>query len=311
MKRPFIIGVIAGLAIGVSTTFLVMQVRSGLPSTIVTPAQNTGNIFDDPFAEDFVDLDGGSEADQKWDVLLSNLSGTWTSIDGQIDAVLDFRMLSFKTTPDWPDLENQTFLLGSEMQFLSSRGVYLINTRYSEPDVMWFCLEDKVTKDLTTFTLFREGTPKAASRKPIPEGEPPLKVRELLLLIPSIRDGELKETALEGLGLKDLEGLEILTGESGLGNTDLILALGIDDHWMLSLAYQRLNPNDDESKAVLRTFKLFQGYVDDVRSGFLELERVAYPYYENGMIIRGPSQAEKAINGQPPTQPEFDSDGSN
>jgi hypothetical protein len=294
MKIPFIAGIFAGLAIGATTTFLAMQVRSGPPATVESPARDPESAVDDPFAEGFVDVDGGREADHDWDDLLSKLSGSWTSIDGQINAELDFRMLRFKAAPDWQDLENQTFLLGSEMQFLSSRGVYLIQARYSEPDEMWFCLEDEVTEDLTSFTLFREGTPKAGSRTPIPRGEPPQKVRDLLGLIPSIRAGELKDTALERLGLGDLDGYEILGGEGGLGETDLILALGIDNHWMLALAYRRLSPDDDESKAVLRTFKLYQGYVDDVRAGFSEFERVAYPYYENGKIITGPSKAEQA-----------------
>jgi hypothetical protein len=309
MKIPFIAGIVAGLTIGMCTTYLVMQVRSGPPATVQPPSPDPKIPVDAPFAEGFVDLAGGREAEHDGDELLSKLSGAWTSIDGQINADLDFRMLRFKAAPDWQDLENQTFLLGSEMDFLSSRGVYLIQTRYSEPDEMWFCLEDEVTEDLTSFTLFREGSPKAGSRTPIPRGEPPQKVRDLLRLIPLIRAGELKDTVLERCGLGDLDGFELLGGEGGLGETDLILALGIDDHWMLSIGYRRLSP-DDESKAVLRTFKLFQGYVDDVREGLLELERVAFPYYDNGKIITGPSQAEQASSGQPASRSESNSEGS-
>lgn len=220
-----------------------------------------------------------------WSDWLSKLSGSWVSASGEQSAVLDFRMLSFDGASGWPDLDGVTFLLGAEMQFLTESGFYTVSTLYSDPDEIRLIKEDLISEDLTSLTLYRKGTARAHSRIPIPEAEPPPELQTILDGILTIKEGELKEVVLRRLGVMDLKGIEVLAGESGLGETDLLLDLGIDEHWMLHIAYTRSSPEAKESEAVLRRFQIIRGYVGEARQRWPDSGKTVFPYFAQGRVI--------------------------
>lgn len=243
-----------------------------------------------------------------WSDRLDNLSGKWVSADGEQSAELDYRMLHFGDTADWPDLNSKTFLIGREMQFLSDDGgIYTICTFNGNPDEMHFIKEDSESiknnselADLTSLLLYREGSPNARSRKPLGEKKPPAKAQALLDAIPSIEFGERKDALMARLGLADDDSLELLLGERSMGESDLIFSLGIDSEWMLKLAFTVDSPNAEESEAVIRRFQLFRGYVDDVREGRLDVQKHVYPYFGGGKVIAKPNGAEQDAGDQTP-----------
>lgn len=300
MNLRTIFAAVLGATLGAGGMFFSMRNSPSEVPPVDTPSQSQPEaIADDPFAA----TDPVYEPDESmdWSDWLSKLSGKWVSANGEQSAELDFRMLRFGDAADWPDLSGKTFLLGQEMQFLTDSGFYTISTLYSNPDEMRFIKEDSVTEDLSSLTLYREGSPRARSRAPIPEAEPPTKVQAILDGILTIKDGELKDAVLARLGLNGFEGLEVLAGESGLGETDILFDLGIDDHWMLYVAYTRKSPDAEESEAVLRQLQILRGYVDEAREGWLDTGKPVYPYFAQGQVITKNQQAEQDAAEQPAT----------
>ena len=238
MKIQVIVAIVIGVALGTCGTYMAMLefVASAQADRGKAVEKLNDEDNDDPFANP---TESGSDPfalDERGD-WLSKLSGNWVSADGQQSAELDYRTLRFSDTIDWPDISNRYFLIGNEMQFMTNRGYYNISTLYTEPDEMCFLKEDLKTGDLTSFTLYREGTPRARSRRPLVEKTPPPKVQELLDVIPTIKPEEKRDSVMKRLGLADDKMLELLGGERSREEHDLIFSLGIDNEWMLRLEF--------------------------------------------------------------------------
>jgi hypothetical protein len=215
---------------------------------------------------------------------LLKLSGDWISGDGEQKAKLDYRILSFEDTPDWPDLQKQDFLLGTELQFLSDTGFY---TMSGEEDTITFIKEDRKTKSLSRLTLYRMGSPFAAARPPLPRTPPPPSIQALLDLVPTIRESESLEAVFSRFP-KDWTGkLTVIGGDSGMGESDIFFDLEVNGEWMLH-AKKKLRGDK-----ILR-FRLVRSYMQDRNGKGPDVRRVVFPYYEFGKIITGPMEAKDA-----------------
>ncbi|HRQ87606.1 MAG TPA: hypothetical protein PLA50_02340 [Bacteroidia bacterium] len=227
-----------------------------------------------------------------WLDRLAVLSGDWVSADGDQTAQLDYRVLRFKSTVDWPDLDGRSFLLGEEMQFMTESGFYSLHASGDSFDMIFLIKEGASPDgDLSRLTLYREGSPLARSRQPLGEKMPPPKVQALLDAIPSIREGVRKDDVMERLGLARDGSLELLDAERSSGQTDMLLTLGIDDEWMLRLRYDVESSDVADSEAKLRKFQVVRGYVNDIKAGRFDIEKRIYPYFLNGRIIGAPDSA--------------------
>ena len=223
---------------------------------------------------------------------LEKLSGKWISADGQQNAEIDFRTLRFKDMGQWADLDNQTYLLGQEMQFLSKGGFYSV-CQTEASDSLRIIKKDLMTDDVYGFTLYRSDFPRARARAPLSQVEPPPEIRIILAAIPKIQQTDRKDDVLRVMKL-DEEKMEILEGSSSLGETDRLFNLGIDDHWMLKLGYKRPRPDSPPEQTTFKRFQLVRGYVDDVRrDGALDVEQFIYPYFVFDKIVTGPTSTQQ------------------
>lgn len=308
MKSQLIAGIVAGLFVGSMSTYFVMKGEIS-PAEVEQPSEpEAGGFLDDPFAIGSESGDQGVFDEPAWTTLLSKLSGSWISADGEQNANLDFRTLRFGRTGTWADLENNTYLLGQEMQFLSDSGFYSV-CQMESPDALRIIKKDLVTEDVYGFTIYRADSPRARARQPLGDVVPPPSVQKLLNEIPNIRPTDRKDTVLQRMGIEE-DRLEILDGSSSLGETDLLLNLGIDGHWMLKLGYKSPGPEAGPSEATLKRFQIVRGYIDDAREGDLDVEQFIYPYFVYDKVVAGPSKAEQTGAGQPATRLESKSEGS-
>ncbi len=255
-------------------------------STIVHPDLNLETVegVDDEkslFADNDDPLAGTENVD--WEDWRLSLSGKWVSMDGEQTAIFHPEYLQFGNMTTWPELKQRRIDIGHEMVFRTDFGYYVISTFYDQPDELFLTCRSSGINDLTSLTLYREGTPLAGSRKPIPYAEPTKELQALLSGIHSIKDGESKDVVFGRLGLGDLKGLEVIDRQSGLGQTDELWDLGIDDHWMLYVIYTLDSPGTDESQAVLRRFQVIRGYVDDNK--WPDTGKIIYPYFAKGKVI--------------------------
>ena len=298
MKLPTIIAFVAGSIIGGCSVFVAMRHFAAGSEVITQPTLSVAKSpSSDPFDHDS-DPTPKTE-NQIWEDWLSKLSGKWVSADGQQTADLDFRVLRFGETTGWPEVSRKTFLLGREMDFMSSdgSGSYTISTVYAEPNTMQVIREQTATCSLTGFTLYRDGTPRARSRLPVPKAVPPPEIQVLLGGIRTIKVGESKGEVLKRLSFADIRGSEVIDWYRGLGDNHVTYDLGVDGHWMLRLSYHQKSAVIGEDDGELGDMRVFRGYVDDFRKGISDIEDIVYPYYENGYVITGPNEAEQAGGG--------------
>jgi hypothetical protein len=219
---------------------------------------------------------------------LKKLSGNWISADGQKTAKLDYDVLEFGKTPDWPDLEGRGFLLSpGHLRFLTESGRYRINVLDDQPDTMIFFKQDRATKSLFRLALYREGSPFAACRPPLPDTPPPPKIQALLDLIPGIPAHESVAGLEQRMASVWGDKVEIIDWWKESGETDVEVDLGVDGQWI----FQRSANQSGE----LSVFRLVRTWAKDRREkpGPM-VERVVYPFYEFGKIITGPMQSHPA-----------------
>jgi len=286
MNLKALVALLIGFGAGAAITYLEMREPRGLQANpFASPppeAEETSPLPSEPTREE---------------ERLSALSGKWVSPDGQQSAELDGRILRFHETVDWPDLDRRHFLFsGGATSFMTNSGYYNLHTN---PDKLLFLKEDLKTGDYTSFCLYREGSPDARSRTPLAEKAAPPKVAALLAAIPTITVGERKDAVMKRFGLADDESLELLDAESSMGQTDMLLSLGIDNEWMLKLQYKVDRPDADAGEAVIRHFQAVRGYVDDVKAGRFDIMKPVFPYYSDGTIVLAPSTADEGATTRP------------
>lgn len=286
MNLKILIALLIGFGVGASITYFGMREPRGLQADpFASPPRESEETSPLP-----------SEPVQDEDRLFA-LSGKWVSPDGQQTAELDGRILRFQETVDWPDLDRRHFLLsGGATSFMTNSGYYNIRTN---PDKLLFLKEDLKTGDYTSFTLYRERSPNAGSRTPLAVKTPPPKVAALLAAIPTITEGERKDAVMKRFGLADDESLELLDAESSMGETDMLLNLGIDNEWMLQLQHKVDRPGADSGDAVIRLFQVVRGYVDDVKAGRFDIMKPVFPYYSDGTIVLAPATADEGPKTRP------------
>jgi hypothetical protein len=292
MKLKFIVAIAAGLLVGSVGTYFVMSGEKASASMEQSFETDTEGIADDPFGNASEIGELASSDSPNWTSLLSKFSGTWTSADGQQNAKLDDRTLQFDRTGAWADLENHNYLLGQELQFLSEDGFYTV-CLVEEHDVIRIIKEDLVTADVYGFTLHREGSVRARARPPLKPVETPQRISELLVRIPSISPTDSKETVLKAMNL-DVKKMEVLDLSGSLGETDVLLNLGTDNHWMLKLGYRLPRPDSKPQEAILKRFQIVRGYVEDVREGHFDVEEFIYPYFVNDKVVAGSRKVEQS-----------------
>lgn len=222
--------------------------------------------------------------DSEWGRWFSSFSGDWVSVDGRQLVRLENGVLYISDSFDWPDLDHRTFIIGEDMQFVSHGNVYNI-TASDDHDVMYIIMRDSYTEDLCGFTLYREGTSRARLHAPIPDVDMPVEVRSILEAIPKLKKGDLKDDVVRVIGIDKIDGLELLDKQSNLGGSDLVYSLGIDDHWMLRIGYSRERLDEDSEIEVIRRVQVVRGYVEDVRNGYQDIEKLVYPYFALGKVI--------------------------
>jgi hypothetical protein len=205
----------------------------------------------------------------------SKWSGDWASVDGRQSAKIEGRFLRFQDTKGWPDLTGRTFLIGNERLFLSESGLYNIFVLDSEADRMSIIKEDLGTKELTSFTLYRDGTASARSRQPLPEAVTPPEIQALIDFIPEIRKGESYESVMSRCP-SGIQGLEILDYESRSGETRVLLNLGKSNEWLLRVSH---------GDSGLFRFQVVRGLLEDGGKELLEITEYLYPSYADGKII--------------------------
>lgn len=308
MKTLLIAGIVAGLFVGSMGTYFVMRSGNYTYEVEHSSLPEAGGGLDDPLAIGSDSSDQTTLDEPDWSALLSKLSGSWTSADGEQSANLDFRTLRFGRTGSWADLENHTYLLGQEMQFLSDSGYYTV-CQMESPDALRIIKRDLVTEDVYGFTIYRADSRRARAREPLGIVVPPPSMQKLLDEIPNITPIDRKDTVLQRMGIKE-DRMEILDGSSSFGETDLLLNLGVDGHWMLKLGYKRPGPEAGPSEAKLKRFQIVRGYIDDAREGDLDVEQFIYPYFVHDKVVAGPSKAEQAGTEQAATRPESKSENS-
>ena len=212
---------------------------------------------------------------------LTKFAGNWSSADGQQSATIDGRFLQFHSAKGWPDLEDKTFLLGGELMILSESGLFWLKTLNSEPDRITFVKEDLSSKDLSSFTLYREGTSKANSRSPLSTQSPPPEIQALLDEISSIEPGSAPKEEMNRLVFARFETAVVLSGMTSMGQTDDIWRLGNGDEWMLKLSHA-------EGRGLVR-FQVVRGSCKAVENGEPGISGYTYPYFVDGKLITGVS----------------------
>jgi hypothetical protein len=219
---------------------------------------------------------------------LAKLSGNWISADGQKKAKLDYDVLEFGKVPDWPDLEDRCFLINARHRiFLTESGRYHLTVFNDQPDTMIFYKYDRTTKSVSLLTLYREGSPHAASRSPLPETPPPPQIQALLDLIPNIPAQESVAGMNQRIGSVWKGKMELFEHSGSMGESDSEVDLGVDGQWLLLLS--------QTDSGELHRFRLVRTWVKDWREKQGPIvERVVYPYYEFGKIITGPMQSRPA-----------------
>ena len=221
---------------------------------------------------------------------LRRLSGNWISADGQKKARLDDDVLEFGVTPDWPDLEGRRFLIGRDhFAFLTESGRYHFTVFDDEPDAMVLFKQDRATRSPTTLTLYREGSPHAASRPPLPDTPPPPQIQAMLDVIPSIRANESVAGVNGRMGSAwkgEVGEVGVIRGSGSMGESDFEVDLGVDGQWVLQTS--------QGDSGELHRFRVVRTWVKDRREHGPIVERVVYPYYEFGKIITGPMQSRPA-----------------
>ncbi|MCW1887446.1 hypothetical protein OKA04_22105 [Luteolibacter flavescens] len=211
-------------------------------------------------------------------------SGKWISADGQTMLSADGELLEFGDAPGWPDLAKHAFLVpGDSNVFYSLSGRYIARIYHDRPDEFVFFKSDRKSGSLIVLTLYREGTPHAASRPPLPNTAPPPRIQAILDLIPGIQENESVEEINRKMAEVWSGKLDIIRNTMERGESDLEFNLDVEGQWVL----QRSEKENGE----LMRFRIVRTWVEDRRSpGGPEVERVAYPYYEFGKIITGPMQ---------------------
>lgn len=304
--RSIFLAALLGALGGAVATYIAVRARE---QVVIPSSTAVLSLSDDPFAETPNNEAGSAVLDDhpfsgsEWTDRLLRLSGAWISADGQQAAELDYRTLSFGATKNWPDIENQTYLLGQEMQFLSKDGFYSVCVDEA-PDSLRIIKQDLATDAYCGFTLYREGSPQARSREPLGDITPPPVIRGILDQIPNIREGERKDAVMGRIDLGPGK-IEVLECFSSLGVTDMLISLGIDRHWMLKLDYKLDPPDSPESEATILRFQIIRGEIDDARNGSHDIEQIIYPYFHFGKIITA-----SAIAKQPDARPKSKSEGS-
>lgn len=286
MNLKTLVALLIGFGGGVAITSLKMREPRGLqgdPFASPPPASTEPRTLS---------FEPAPEEEEFW-----ALSGNWVSPDGRQSAELDGRILRFQETVDWPDLDRRHFLIsGGATSFMTNSGYYSL---HANPDKLLFLKEDLETGDHTSFALYREGSPDAGSRTPLADKAPPPKVAALLAAIPMIQAGERKDAVMKRFGLVDDESLELLDAESSMGETDMLLSLGIDNEWMLKLEYKLDRPGADAGEAVIRRFQVVRGYVDDVKAGRFDIMKPVFPFYSDGTIVLAPGTADEGATTRP------------
>ncbi|WP_341405548.1 hypothetical protein [Luteolibacter soli] len=223
---------------------------------------------------------------------LKRRSGNWISADGLKKAKLNDDILEFGSMPEWPDLDGRSFMLSKDGVFLTEAGRYLMQSSDGEPDTLSFIKRQRDTQGFTRLTLYREGSPHAASRPPLPDTPPPPDIQKMLDLIPRMNEHEavgamIQRMAEAGVVVRKEGIADIIDFDADRGEKRLEFDLGFDDQWVLQ--------RSEDAKGEVYRFRLFRTWVKDRREGGdPEVERVVYPYYEFGRIITGPMESRAA-----------------
>ncbi|MCW1926245.1 hypothetical protein OKA05_27070 [Luteolibacter arcticus] len=225
--------------------------------------------------------------DKKASDRMKKLAGTWISADGEKKATVEWNVLKFGQTPDWPDLEGRSFLLGADhLLFLTESGRYMVSVSDAEPDAMVFMKRDLKTESLSRLTLYREGSPRASSRPPLPDTPPPPSIQALLDLIPDLIEHESVDGVNRRMAPVWGGTMDMIHGFGTMGEFDAEFDLGVDGQWLLQ--------RKDKGGGKLLRFRLVRCWVKDRREYGPDVERVIYPYYEFGKIITGPMKSHTA-----------------
>ncbi len=160
------------------------------------------------------------------------------------------------------------------MQFLSEAGIYSIGAEDSGWSKIRVIKEDRVTKDLVSFSLFREGDPRCRARPPFSGTPPPLEIQTILDAIPGIRPGESADALLKRLVFPNVPSATVITGMTSAGQSDDVWSLG--GEWLLKLS----ETNQD---GVVR-FQIVRGTAKP-----LEYSEYRYPYYVSKILVTGVS----------------------
>lgn len=264
MKLRICIALLAGLILGAITMRVITVKSPPMP-----PSETVTSIPPSPPETDPDPLLAGSSG------LWWKREGLWISLDGRQSARIENGFLLFLDAQGWPDLAGKRFLLGNNSRFLSDSGFYTISYLDAAPDWMSFIKEDLGTNELTSFTVYREGSTLARSRKPLPAQAPPAEIRALIDFIPSIRQGESWESVSSRCP-SGIDGFEILDHDSNLGETHLVLNLGKNNEWFLRA---------DHGDSGIYRFQVVRGMLDD--NGDLEITDYLHPSYYDDKIITG------------------------
>lgn len=271
MKPPPGVGFLVGLGVMVTVLMLRSREDSHAPVPSITQAPPPPSP---PASFQLPGEDEQGPAAPPADPLeqLAKLSGKWASGDGSVSATFDYRMLHFHETKGWPDLDGKTFLLGSELQFLSEAGLYSIGLEDSEPSKLRIIKEDRGSKDLISFSLFREGDPRCRARPPFSDTPPPPEIQAILDEIPSIRLGESADALLKRLVFPRVPTATPITGMTSAGQSDDVWSLG--GEWLLKLS-------ETNRDGVVR-FQIARGTAKP-----LEYSEYRYPYYVWKKLVTG------------------------
>jgi hypothetical protein len=281
MKQSSRIAFLAGLVFGAIIAVLVMAIHANYDPSVPT-------VLNEPTPE--VSPAAATEPQPDyWDQLererehLRRLTGEWASWDGQQVANFDGRILRFQSAKGWPDLDSKSFLLGTDLQILSESGLYFVKAYYSDMDAMHFVKQDLASEDLSSFILFRAGTPRARARPPLPHTPPPPAIQAMLDSMARMNSAaDLNGTPKPDSSANDLPIEVIQYDGTSLGgdNPDMIVRLGEGDEWMVQIS---------QSRGKVTRQRIIRGSAELVRKGEGGIAEHLYPYYVDGKLITGAS----------------------
>lgn len=281
MKHSARIAFLTGLILGAIITVLVMLIRVNNDPVVPANAKDqTSEVSPTPPVDPQPD---------HWDQLakerehLANLTGEWASWDGRQTATFDGRILRFQNAEGWPDLDRKSFLLGRDFQLLSESGLYFVKAYYSDMDAMHFIKQDLASEDLSSFILFRAGTPRARARPPLPRTPPPPAIQGMLDSMARMNStADLHGTPEPDSPTKDLTIEVIQYDGTSLGgdDEDMIVRLGESDEWMVEIS---------QFRGEVTRQRIIRGSAELVRKGEGGIAEYLYPYYVDGKLITGVS----------------------